>query len=134
MNKTIKNVLLWVAVLPASLVSMMLSFGLWRILHNLTAARYIDTNSWLNIFFIEIMSNLIAGAVFVFIGYKIAPNNQKNTAIVLTALLLLVGGSSLFIVNFMSKEYFSNTGIIAGLFGSIACCISIYKGEFDKKE
>ena len=134
MNKTIKNVLLWIAVLPASLVGMMLSFGLWRIIHNLTAARYIDTNSWLNIFFVEIMSNLIAGAAFVFIGYKVAPNNQKTTAIVLTALLILVGGSSLFIVNFMSKEYFSNIGIIAGLFGSIACCISIYKGEFDKKE
>jgi hypothetical protein len=134
MNKTIKKALLWAAVLPASLVGMMLSFGLWRIIHNLTAARYIDTDSWLNIFFVEIMSNLIAGAAFVLIGYKVAPNNQKTTAIVLTALLLLVGGSSLFIVNFMSKEYFANIGIIAGLFGSIACCISIYKGEFDKKE
>ena len=134
MNKTIKNTLLWIAVFPASLAGMILSFGLWRIFHNLTASRYIDTNSWLNILFVEIMSNIIASAVFVFVGYKVAPNNQKIVAIILTALLIIVAGSSLFIVNFMTKEYFTNIGIMAGIFGSIVCCVSIYKGEFDKKE
>jgi uncharacterized membrane protein YjjP (DUF1212 family) len=133
MNKKIKNILLWISVLPASIASMMLSFVLYRLIFLISASRYIDTNSWLSIFFLEIMSNAIAGAVFVIVGYKIAPNNQKVTAIILTALLLLVSGSSFFIVNFMQKEYFSNIAILAEVVGSIICCVSIYKGEFDEK-
>jgi len=134
MNKKVKNILLWISVLPASLASMILAFGLWRIIHNLTASGYIDTNSWLNILFVEIMSNLIASAAFVLVGSEIAPNNKKIVAVVLTTLLILVSGSSLFIINFITKEYFTNLGIIAGIVGAIVCCISIYEGEFDKNE
>lgn len=129
-----KTILRWIALLPASILGMMLSFLLWRILHNITAARYIDTDSWLNFIFVEIMSNIIAGAAFVYIGFKVAPSDKKTVAIILTGLLLVVSGSSLFIVNFMTGEYFSNIGIICGNIGSIVCCVSICKGEMDEKQ
>ncbi|MBU1180314.1 hypothetical protein KJ885_05200 [Patescibacteria group bacterium] len=132
MNKTVKNALLWITVIPASLAGMILASLLWRIIHILTTARYLDLNSWFNIIMVEVVSNIIAGAVFVFIGYKIAPNNKKTVAIILVALLIVLAGSSFFIVNFITKEYFTNIGIISAIFGSIVCYISIYKGEFDK--
>ncbi|MBS4028444.1 MAG: hypothetical protein KGZ58_07385 [Ignavibacteriales bacterium] len=137
MNKTTqlwKTILRWTAVLPVSILGMILAFGLWRLLHKLTVAGYIDTDSWLNIVFVDIMSNVIAGMAFVYIGFKVAPAYQKTIAIILTGLLLIVSGSSLFIINFMTKEYFSNIGIVCTNIGSIACCISIYKGEMDEKE
>ncbi len=133
MKNKIKNILLWLAVFPASLAGMVLSSFLWHLIHNLTAGRYIDLNSWLNIIYVELVSNLIAGFVFVLIAYKIAPNNKKITAIIFTAFLILISGASLFIVNYMTKEYFTNIGIIGTIAGSIICCIGIYKGDFDKK-
>lgn len=127
-------ILRWIAVLPTSILGMILAYGLWRIIHNATAARYIDTNSWLNIVFVEIMSNLFAGGIFVYIGFKISPAFQKIVAIVLASLILLLSGTSLFIVNFMTKEYLSNIGIISMNIGSIVCCISIFKGEIEEVE
>ncbi|MBN8577400.1 MAG: hypothetical protein J0L66_10690 [Cytophagales bacterium] len=129
-----KTVILWVSVLPAAILGMMLAYGLWRILHYISAARFIDTDSWLNTVFTDIMSNFIAGAAFVYIGSRVAPTDRKIVAIVLTGLLLVVSGSSLFIVNFMTKDYASNVGIICGNIGSIICCMSIYKGEIGDKD
>lgn len=131
MNKTVKNLMRWILVLPLSFLGFILSFGLWKIIHNITAYGYIDPNSWLNIFYIEIVSNFIAEAVFVYIGFKVAPTHQKITAIVLTILLFLISAISLFIVNFITKDHFSSIGIISGIVGSIACCISVLKGELN---
>ncbi|MDD4135850.1 MAG: hypothetical protein PHN66_02140 [Candidatus Shapirobacteria bacterium] len=131
-----KNILRWIAVLPSSIIGMIIVFALWKIINNLTGAmmaNYIDPNSWMSILLIEVMSNMVAGVVFVSIGYKVAPNNQKITALILTILFTLIGSYSFFIVNFISKEYFSNIGIISGIFGSVICYIGIYRGEFDKK-
>ena len=133
MNKAIKNLIRWIAVLPLSFLGLILSFALWKIIHNITSYGYIDPNSWLNIFFIEIMSNLISGAAFVYIGFKVAPTHQKIVAAVLTFLLVSISLISLFIVNFIEKDYFSNIGIISGIVGSIACCISVFKNELNGK-
>lgn len=130
-----KTILLWIAVLPAAILGMILAYGLWRIIHYISAAaRFVDTDSWINIVFTDIMSNSIAGAAFVYIGSRVAPTDRKIVAIVLTGLLLVVSGSSLFIVNFMTRDYASNLGIICGNIGSIICCISIYKGEMGDKD
>jgi len=122
----------WIAVLPASILGMILAYGLWRIIHNATAARYIDIDSWLNIVFADVMSNLISGAAFVYIGSKVSPSYQKIVAIVLASLILVMSGTSLFIINFMTKEYLSNIGIISMNIGSIVCCVSVFKGEMEE--
>ncbi|MFA7119311.1 MAG: hypothetical protein WC159_11105 [Sphaerochaetaceae bacterium] len=133
MRKKISNLLLWIAFFPASIVGMMLAYGVYRLAFYLFSSRYINPNSWISIIFLEIMSNAIAGAAFIYTGYRIAPNSKKTAVIILTLLLVLIAGSSLAVVNFITKEYFSNIGIIAGIAGSIYCCIVVYTGELDKK-
>jgi len=133
MNKIVENLIRWIVVLPLSFLGLILSFGLLKIIHNITSYGYIDPNSWLNIFFIEIMSNLISGAIFVYIGFKVAPTQQKIVAIVLTILLFSISVISLFIVNFIEKDYFSNIGIISGIVGSISCCVNVLRDKLNGK-
>lgn len=123
----------WLAVLPASILAFVLANFIWRLLHSLTASRYIDTDSWLNLIFVDIMSSAIAAAAFVYAGAFIAPNFKKETALVLTILISIISGASLFIVNVMTAEYFSNIGIVAGIVGAIACYFEVQRAEKDKE-
>jgi hypothetical protein len=130
-KKLIKNILRWISILPLSFLGMFLSYALSKIINTLTTSRYIDPDSWLNIIFIEIISNLLSGAAFVFIGFKVAPNKQKIVAIILTILYFLISCISIYITNFITKEYLDNIGLISGIIGSIACYISIHKEEIN---
>jgi hypothetical protein len=131
-NALWKVILRWIAILPASVLGMQLTFVLLRIINILFASHYIDTSSWMGVLYTDIVSNLIAGVAFVYVGFKVAPSNQKIVAIVLAVLLLVISCLSLFFVNFITKEYYSNLGIICGNIGSIVCCVSIVKGEMDE--
>ncbi len=122
----------WIAVLPGSLLAFILANFIWRLLHSITASRYIDPDSWLNIIFVDIMSSAISAAAFVYAGAYIAPNHKKETALILTILISMISGASLFIVNVMTAEYFSNIGIVAGIIGAIVCYFEIQRTEKEK--
>ena len=132
MNTQIRNSLLWLAIFPASLISSILAYGLWRIIQYIALTSYVEPSSWVYIFYVEITSNFIAGAALVYTGSKIAPTYTKKVAIVLTVIALLFGGASVFIVNFITRDFIANIGIIAGLTGSIVTCIEIDRGNIDK--
>ncbi len=128
------KVLKWIAVFPVSIIAMILANIIWRFLYSITAFRYIDPDSWLNLIFVDIMSSAIASASFVYAGTFIAPNYKKETALVLTILISTISGASLFIVNFMTAEYFSNIGIVAGIIGAVVCYIEIQRTEKEKED
>lgn len=123
----------WIAILPASVLALILTNLIWRLLHSLTASRYIDQDSWLNLIFVDIMSSAISAAAFVYSGAFIAPDYKKETALVLTILISMISGASLFIVNVMTAEYFSNIGILAGIVGAIVCYFEIQRTEKAKE-
>ena len=123
----------WIAVLPATVLALILANLIWRLLHSITASRYIDPDSCLNLIFVDIMSSAIATAAFVYAGAFIAPNYKKETALILTILISMISGASLFIVNVMTAEYFSNIGIVAGIVGAVACYIEVQRAEKEKE-
>jgi len=127
------KVLKWIAVFPVSIIAMIMANIIWRFLYSITAFRYIDPDSWLNLILVDIMSSLISTAAFVYFGTMIAPNNKKETALILTILISMISGASLFIVNVMTAEYFSNIGIIAGIVGAIICYFEIQRTEKQKE-
>jgi len=127
------KVLKWIAVFPVSIIAMILANIIWRFLYSITAFRYIDPDSWLNLIFVDIMSSAIASASFVYAGTFIAPNYKKETALVLTILISMISGASLFIVNVMTAEYFSNIGIVAGIIGAVICYFEIQRTEKEKE-
>lgn len=127
------KLLKWIAVFPVSIIAMILANIIWRFLYSITAFRYIDPDSWLNLIFVDIMSSAIASASFVYAGTFIAPNYKKETALVLTILISMISGASLFIVNVMTAEYFSNIGIVAGIIGAVICYFEIQRTEKEKE-
>lgn len=123
--KTLK----WIAVLPSSIIALFLANIVYRIGHYLTASRVLPPDSWSNIILVSILSSMFSSAIFVYVGTYIAPSYKKETALVLTVLICIVGGASLFIVNFISIEYISNIGIIAGIVGAVLSYIGILQSE-----
>lgn len=127
------KVLKWIAVLPASIVAMILANIIWRFLYSITTFRYIDSDSWLNSIFVDITSSLISTVAFVYFGTLIAPNNKKEAALILTILISMISGASLFVVNVLTAEYFSNIEIIAQIVGAIIGYFEIQRTEKQKE-
>ena len=123
----------WIAVIPVSVLALILANLIWRLLHSLTASRYIDPDSWVNLVFADIMSSAIAAAAFVYAGAFMAPNYKKETALVLTILISVISGASLFITNVITADYFANIGIAAGIVGAVACYYEIQRTEKEKE-
>lgn len=136
MNKKIKDILLWFFILPASFASMVLTWWLWAIIHNRIASYFVDTSTSLPhiLLLVDNMNYLIYNAVFVFVGYKVAPNNQKIVAIVLTALVILMSVAAPFFYGVSFIEFLLSTQIIAGICGAVLCCIGICLIGPDKKK
>lgn len=120
----------WILVLPFSLLSFFVANVLWQWLYSITASRYLDPNSMLNLIIVDIMSSAISTAAFVYIGALIAPSYKKITALILATLAITLLLISLFVVNVLTAEYISNFGLIAGMVGALVC----YNEIQEKKE
>lgn len=127
------NILRWIGVIPGSLIAFLTADVIWRIINSFTTIRYFDSDSWIYLIFVEIMSSAVAGASFIYAGTYIAPNFKKETALILTIIFSMLSGALLFITNFMTGENFPNIAIIAGVIGAIACYFEILNSE-NKKE
>lgn len=116
-------------MLPLSIAALFISYILLRIGNNFTVSRVLSPNSWSHYLLVTIITNLFSAGFFVYVGTYIAPSYNRETAIVLTTLLCIVAGASLFIVNFINKAYISNVGIIAGIVGAVGGCIVILQSD-----
>lgn len=121
------KVLRWFAILPSSILVFFLVYGLVKLIYGFGITRYIDTDSRTAIFIVEAVSNFLSGSAFVLTGSSIAPNYNKIVAIVLVGIILIIAGSSLFIVTFLSKDYLTIPGIIFGIIGSITAAVYFFK-------
>ena len=124
-----KDILKWIGVLPIAILALILSNALWRILHGLTASRYIEPDSWLNIIFVEVMSAALSSAAFIYAGTWIAPKYKKETALILLIILSMLFGALLLAANFLKGDYFSNIGLISGIIGAVMCFFEIQNKE-----
>ena len=120
----------WIGVLPAGVAASILVYWIWRLIHLLTASRYIEPDSWLNIIFMELMSSGLMGAAFVYVGVWLAPTKKEIVSYVLSGLNLVLSGMSLF-ATFLTIEYFSLIAIVALCVGAIATTVSISKGDIE---
>lgn len=127
MNNRIKNILRWIAVLPASILGAIIGNALAII--NGNAARMINGDSP-NTFSITdiimfITANILSGGAFIFAGTLTAPNHRKTTSIVLTSLYLVFATISSIIeitVNGISVTFLS---IVISVIASVISCIYI---------
>jgi len=121
----------WVAILPTSVIVTSLMYYLYNFLFSILVERaeITEPGSWLHLVLVGILSNALAGSTFVLVGSSVAPSHKKVVALVMAGLVLVTSGASLLIANILTKEYFSNIGIICGNIGAIISSVSIYRGE-----
>lgn len=124
----------WIAVLPFSLLSFFLANMLWQLLYSITASRYLDPESIVNLIIVDIMSSAISTAAFVYAGVLMAPSKKKITALILATLVITLLLISLFVVNVLTAKYVSNFGLISGVVGAMVCYNEIQEKEERKIE
>lgn len=123
----VKTILLWIALLPASLLAMGIAFYSWKLLDFITGSYFEDAGS----IYVVIYSNIVAGAALVYVAFLIAPSHKKFVAIAMSGLLLVMSGASILFIYNLTSEYSTDVGLIFRNIGSILCCIGIYKKEIE---
>jgi hypothetical protein len=125
------KVLKWIAVFPVSLLAYALVTLVFSLLPSLSGY---DPNPLIYFVHTNVITPAIAAAAFVCAGTFIAPNYKKGTALILTILLCMIAGASLFVVNVITEKYFSNIEIVAEIVGAIICCLGIQQFEEEKEK
>ncbi len=128
-NSKWKQFLRWVSVLPASLIAGVIAHSIWRLLHLVTAARYIPTDSWLNVIFMEVVSNLVMGFTIVYVAAYIAPRHKRVAAVSMAGLLLIISGVSL-LATFLTGKYLTLISIVFLNVGSVVTTLNVFQGRF----
>lgn len=131
MNNTTKNILRWIAVLPASILGSFIGNALAII--NGGAAKMVTGDTPNTISLTDIImffaANILAGAAFVLAGTFTAPNHRKATSIVLTSIFAILATISSILeitYNGISKTFF---GIIISFVASVVSCVYICNKE-----
>ena len=133
------TVLRWIGILPLSFVAMFLTNILIKILTNfdLNFGGFEDRSSFMYILFEyiknDIIGNVVVCAVFVIVGYFIAPKFNLIVALILMIIGLCVVSVSMFIENFINNDYLGNIPLVASLFGFvIGYLFTIQKEKYEK--
>lgn len=95
-----KDVLRWLVMLPAAAVGSLIASGFMRmaeervLLQNLFQG-FLGPDSFIGRAFLEVTQHVTLGALFVVIGVLIAPSRERQVALVLGGLSLVLAGVAL---------------------------------------
>lgn len=132
-TKTISNILLWIAILPLSILSMITVHILNNILIYQEQLWFgsldVESLSYKFTYFLQepIIEGFATMFVFVIAGSLIAPKYNEKVALILMVLSCCIACISLYIVNFIQFKYMSNIVLVSGILGAILGYLYIYK-------
>jgi len=131
MNKRIESAIRWIILLPVSffitpvIKEIWYGFNYFFLCPNIG----IDPDSTISQIYSAVISNIIFGYTFVYLAYLIAPKFKKQIALLMAIVALILFGSSLYAINFITKDYPANVGSISAIIGVIASYFEIKKKE-----
>jgi hypothetical protein len=126
---TWKQLLLWIAVLPGSLLASMIVHAIAKALVWLSSSVSGD-DSWWQMIFAQVVPEGIWAYAFVFCAAFIAPRAKVIVAIIFGAIVLaLVVLAAIGLVR--DHRWLDLVGDISGLVGAIIAVVSIVTGEQD---
>lgn len=112
------KVLRWIAILPASLLALILASFILKITMSLSG---LETESILS----QCVIGLVCGVAFIYAGVKVAPSHKVKVALVLMIIGISLSIISLYIVNFIHFTYKDNFREIFAIIGAIAIYYAI---------
>lgn len=127
--KTLK----WIAVLPISILAMGLSYFIVRLFLMLVIDVWIfQLDSEISTKIIIALSSSVSTAIFLLTGYRLAPNYKIETLIIMSIIILICSGASLFVVNFIAKDYLLNLRIAMDLMAVVLVLYFLIKKNLSK--
>ncbi len=125
----LKIVARWIALGPAAALAALITPALVKYVNRLTL--YVggfDPDTLLGRAYIEAIAGLAAGAAFVYVGTRVAPDHRRNVAITLAAIGLFVTGASV-LGDLVTAHYWLALQGACAAVGGCALAYSIVKGE-----
>jgi hypothetical protein len=128
-QRAMTNVLRWIAVLPASIIAMILSmFPLHLVLYQtLTGSGLIEPYPEMPE---RLLGPLAATLAFVWVGSRIAPRRKVETAVVLFGATLLLSGAAIALgysgARAGSQQFYIRIGGIPAIAGIVGAFIGLY--------
>jgi len=124
-------ILRWVVFFPAALLAGWLAWFLIAFLNRVTMVLFgIQPDSFLPRVSTEFISHAVMGAIFVFVGAKVAPLHRKTTAYALAGLGMIASGFMLFAAIMVANYWgvWSSISLILGV-GITAYSVSTCESE-----
>lgn len=122
MNKTVINILRWLAVLPCAAIGTTVVY----LIVNYSQLFYADENSKYAIYVIPVTASLASGIAIIYSGVWSAPSYKKQTALILLVLSCLLMGYG--IVRTLSESRYLD------FTRDIACVVGLVIGYLIPKE
>ena len=119
----------WIALGPAAALAALITPALVKYVNRLSLyAAGFDPDSSLGRAYIEALAGLAAGAVFVYVGARVAPDHRRNVAITLAAIGLFVTGAAILGDLIAAHYWLALQGVCAAI-GACVLAHSIARGE-----
>jgi hypothetical protein len=121
----------WIALAPAAALAAFITPATVKYLNQLVwDGWFLGEDSFLGHSYSETLAGLAAGAVFVYLGARIAPYHRQKTAITLAVVALFLTGSAVFADLVMAHYWLAWQGACAAM-GAWAMAQLIARGEIN---
>jgi hypothetical protein len=129
-----ETVLRWIAFFPAAAAAAWIAWFLVKNLNRVSMSfSGFDPDSFLCRVFIDYISHMVLGGVFVFVGAMIAPFHRKVVAFILSVIGLVGAGFTSFPA-IIARDYWSLWAIASLIFGLAVSAYSIMKSGWLSNE
>ena len=122
-----KEVLLWIAFLPAAIAGSAVVFWTAKLLTWLGSSYYGD-DTWLYVLVKHFITNAAYGYSFICCGAFVAPRGKTPVAVTLAGLILLVSGLSV-LVSIIDHRWMDLLATAALITGAVVRGIQVAKGQ-----
>lgn len=121
----------WIAFLPCAIITAGIVWYLVALINQITMVLSgIDPDSFLFKVFILFISHACMGATFVYVGTKVAPQNNKIIAFILAGIGLVASGFLLFPA-IMITDYWAIIGCVSLVLGCVTMACLVYMGNIE---
>ena len=122
-----KEVLLWIAFLPAAGLGSTVVFWIANLFVWLGSSYYGD-DTWFYHLWREVITNGACGYAFAYCGAYVAPRGKIAVAITLAGLVILISGISV-LVSIRDHRWMELLGVASIIGGVVICAVQVAKGE-----
>jgi hypothetical protein len=96
MKTTVINILRWIAIIPAALLSYFLGYALYKVIFWISDRLYSHEDGWMALYITPAIAAGAAGYFFITSGHWLAPMHKRYAALGLLIIISMIMGIAVF--------------------------------------